>query len=120
MEKELKRLLNGALDCYFKERSEGLLEWMRRLDTYLTEQERGQIEPLVSLQNAGWQVIKKLGNPPNSDRYLIVYRYKDMTELKYFIGDYDTRYGWSCELQNVEFIAWREIPKFDSASILSP
>lgn len=38
MDKELKRILNGLLDCYFKERSQGLLEWMRKLDNYLIEQ----------------------------------------------------------------------------------
>lgn len=76
-------------------------------------------EQIVSLQTGDWQVIKKVGNPDETDRYLIVYRYKDMTELKYFIADYDTHYGWSCELRDVEFIAWRKIPEFDSASILS-
>ena len=64
-------------------------------------------------------VINFDGNPKQGGRYLIVYRYKEATELKYYIGDYDIYYGWPI-MNNVEILAWRDIPIFNSEALLSP
>ena len=68
------------------------------------------LEARVSLQKADWHIIKKDGEPEESNRYLIVYMYKDNKQMQYFIGDYDTYYGWNCKLDNIEILAWHKIP----------
>lgn len=76
-----------------------------------------RLTKLVSLQNADWQVIKKVGNPKETDRYLIAYRVNGMTHIKFFTADYDTHYGWSNILDDIEIMAYKKI-EFDE-SILS-
>lgn len=75
------------------------------------------LEPLVSAQK--WIVVNFDGNPKQNGRYLIVYRYKEATELRYYIGDYDICYGWNAMMDNVEILAWRNIPFFNSEALLS-
>ena len=86
----------------------------------LKEIESRPVEKLVSLQNADWQVISKVGNPTESDRYLVCYRIKGMTYLKYFTMDYDTVHGWFnlSMFGDIELVGWQKINEFNE-SILS-
>jgi len=88
------------------------------LELILPIEDSNRVQPEVSLQNAdGWKVRKKVGEPEETDRYLIAYRINGMTQIKFFTADYDTHYGWSNILDDIEIMAYKKI-EFDE-SILS-
>lgn len=60
-----------------------------------------------------WNIIKEVGEPKETNRFLIVYKYREMTRVRYYIGDYDINFGWNCLLKDIEIIAWRNIPVFE-------
>jgi len=51
--------------------------------------------------------------PKEDGRYLIAYRYRNNTNLRYFVADYLVNYGWQTMMDNMEVVGWQEIEPFE-------